>query len=55
MNTAALSVINELSQSAAGAGAVLAQAGNNVLLNAGIFVLLAAGAVYAVCRSSQRN
>lgn len=55
MNTAALSAISELLQSAAGAGPLLAQAGNNVLLNAGIFVLLAAGAVYAVCRSSQRN
>lgn len=55
MNTSTLSVISELLPSAGGAGAVLAQAGNNVLLNAGIFVLLAAGAVYAVCRSSQRN
>lgn len=55
MKISALSAVSEVLQSAAGAGSVLAQAGNNVLLNAGIFVLLAAGAVYAVCRSSQRN
>ncbi len=54
MKISALSAASEFLQSA-GAGSLLAQAGNNVLLNAGIFVLLAAGAVYAVCRSSQRN
>lgn len=34
---------------------LFAQSGSNLLVNAGIFVLLAAGAVYAVCRSSRRN
>lgn len=38
-----------------GFGLLLAQAGNNVLMNAGIFLVLAAGAVFAVCRSSRRN
>lgn len=55
MNAAAMFAVSESLLSTAGAAPLLAQEGNNVLLNAGIFVLLAAGAVYAVCRSSRRN